>query len=261
MTKALARKKRGQASQSLLNEFHDLSDNELILRLRDDLPDVRAAAALQLGQRKCVAAVVQLCFLLETESALYPRINASKALAEIGAPSLDSLILLLGKIGDVHRELPAKGFYKKSYPLPRDLAVRTIVRTGPIALNQLNNVIKGTDRNTILEAIDGIGHISFYHDDTSSEQLLVKTYQRFQSDELVKWKIIRAFQAFSSPEVKKILGEVLDTSQHPAHRWEAARSLALMKSPMDLRTIAKIKRDENKEVRKIINFFVRQNSS
>ena len=82
----------------------------------------------------------------------------SEALSQIGVPAISPLLDLLGEIGkNQETELPQKYFNKKSYPLVRDLAARTLVKIGKPATPYLIEVIEnGTDYKA-QQAIDAIG--------------------------------------------------------------------------------------------------------
>jgi HEAT repeat protein len=135
MDKAAARTKRGQTSRQDDSLFSTLSNQELLDLINDVDAQKRTSAARLLGERKDTDAIPLLCERLKKETALYTRIAISEALGAIGDPAIPELIRLLGKVGNnQHHEVPKKGFYKKSYPLPRDIAARTIIKIGCSAL-------------------------------------------------------------------------------------------------------------------------------
>lgn len=243
---------RGKATDKEKTQNERLSDDDLIELLKNKLPSLRTSTARMLGERKCIASVPFLCSSLLTEKALYPRLAVCEALAAIGEPVLPDLVTLIGKVGNNRYEsLPERGFYKKSYPLPRDLAVRTIIRIGPVALPFLEDVLQNGERNGRLEAIDGIGYIAFYFKQYPSEPALLAAYPQTETDPVMRWKIIRAFQSFPSNQVREILIAIIRDGQIPAHRWEAVRSLGQLRMniPDDLTQQAGM--DENSEVRNI----------
>lgn len=255
-SKDAGRIKRGEAPEEIIVSFSELSGDELINRLKDKIAANRSAAAIVLGKRKYNAAIIPLCNAIKTEKALYSKINMCNALSDMGEASLPELIPLLGKIGNNrHKKLPEKGFYKFSYPLPRDIIARTIIRIGVPALNNLASVLKSGSREAIPEAIDAIGHITFYSKYTSLENELIKLFFNSQSDQLILWKILRAFQAFNSPTVNRILEEVLLNSTEPLFRWESARSMAMNGSVIKIKLKKLISSDPDKELKKIIKRF------
>lgn len=224
-----ARQKRGFASADFTAQLIGLSDEQLIILCAGMDVQKRTASAKLLGTRQCEKAVPILCERLKNEHALYPRIAVSEALGAIGVCALPSLIMLLGQIGNnQHRSLPERGFNKKSFPLPRDIAARTIVKMGAPALPALEKVIINGERRQILEAMDCIGHIAFYCHNLCSLPVLLAAIVHHKDDDLVKWKIVRALQSFPNHEVKQILNNIICTSCVPALRLEAVRSLGQM---------------------------------
>jgi hypothetical protein len=73
---------------------------------------------------------------------LYTKIAICEAIEAYGVSSLPYLVPLLGKIGNNQHK--KAGFYdldKKSYPLPRDIAARIIIRIGEPALPLLEDIL------------------------------------------------------------------------------------------------------------------------
>ncbi len=259
MDKEASRTKRGQTRQQDDIQLSKLTNLELHCLMNDTDALKRTSAAKLLGERKDKEAVSILCERLRIETALYTRIAISEALGAIGEPAISGLIELLGKVGNnQHQELPQNGFYKKSYPLPRDIAVRTLTKIGKPALKPLEDVVLSGDKTSILEALDGIGHIAFYEDDLSSEIVLQKAYQKYQSDKQILWKIIRAFQSFPTESVRRLLEEVICSYPSPELRWEAVRSLGQHKRKVSLEIMDHIQLDPNDEVRKTARYFLKQ---
>jgi HEAT repeat protein len=230
--KKLAREKRGLVSPEKEAGLQNLPDEDVLALLEAPEPQVRSAAARILGERGCACAAPALSQRLRVEKALYARLAASEALGQLGAASVPSLIALLGCIGDnQHEALPERGFYKKSFPLPRDLAARTLTKVGPAALPALEAVIKTGAREVQLEALDALGWIAFYSGQTTSEAVLLAFYQQNQ-DVVLRWKILRAFQGFPGEAVRQLLMQVILNETVPALRWEAVRSLGLHGRPV-----------------------------
>ncbi|BCY17490.1 hypothetical protein hrd7_13390 [Leptolinea sp. HRD-7] len=253
-----ARKQRGEITTCDLEPFRHLTDGELIFRLDDPHPRTRAAAARLLGDRRCAEAVNALCERLRTEKALYARLADGESLAAIGLPALPALISLLGKIGNnQYHAVPETGFYKKSYPLPRDLAVRVIIRVGERALPSLEEAIRQGDRAVRLELVDAIGHIAFTSKNTRSEEILLDLYNESAGDDLMRWKLVRAFQSFPSAEVRELLEEIISTESVTVMRCDALRSLSLHNQRVPEDTIAIINRDTHPEVQKAAGFFLK----
>jgi hypothetical protein len=254
--KTTARISRGQASRQADSLFSSLSNQELLDLLNDVDASKRTSAARQLGQRKNTESVPLLCKHLKTETALYTRIAISEALGAIGEPAILELIGLLGKVGNnQHSELPEKGFYKKSYPLPRDIVARIIIKIGCSALKPLEKVVLEADRAGVLEAIDAIGHIAFYEGDLSSESVLLMAYQKYHSDIVVLWKIVRAFQAFPTAGVRRVLETIICSNRYPELRWEAVRSLGQHGGEIRGEVMTCVQRDPCDEVREMARLF------
>jgi hypothetical protein len=228
---SLARQKRGEVDDNFKLKFNDFSSDYLMELLDNTDAQVRTASAIILGERKCVGAVNVLCRTLVKEKALYTKIAVSEALGKIGLPALDELTELTGKIGkNQHRILPDKTFKKWNYPLPRDIVIRTIVKMGRPALPLLQNKLQFSSAEVASELIDAIGHISFYSGDQSSEEYLLRMLEKFNSENVVVWKIIRALQAFHGPDSLLILEYYFLQSSLREFRWEAARSLGQLRA-------------------------------
>lgn len=254
--KAAARLQRGQTTAEEDARYAAFSSTDLLALLDDAHPQARTSAAKWLGERRYAAAVPVLCAHLQTETALYPRIAICDALAAIGTPAIPALIALIGRVGaNQHTELPQRGFYKKSYPLPRDLAVRTLIRIGPAALPSLEQVIQSGERSVVLDAIDAVGHIAFYSRDTRSEAVLLAAYQTHSADAVVRWKLIRAFQSFPSGAVRRLLESIILADEIPALRWEAVRSLGLHGGGLPAAVLNGIAQDADEELRKLAGMF------
>jgi len=182
----------------------------------------------------------------------------SEALGEIGEASVPCLVSWLGKIGEnQYKALPTKGFYKKNYPLPRDIAARTVVKVGVPAINYLEKVILESERESVLEAVDAIGHISFYKKVLNSASVLLDTYQACDDDLLLKWKLLRAFQAFPLKEIVTVLEGVIGESPNPALRWEAVRSLGQQSRSTNPEVAKKAHADYHVEVRHMAALFLK----
>ena len=221
------RKNRGEVSEKELNMFSAHTDNELIEFLKSTKPTQRTCAAIILGDRKSEVAIDALCQALKTEKSLYSKIAISEALGQIGISALPSLMKLLGKIGNnQHKNLPEKAFEKKSYPLPRDIVARTVTKIGESALVILIDSAPGLNKESLSEAIDAIGFISYYSKNLSAWDILKKLFEVYKNDDLISWKLIRAMQAFPLKETIEILEYQKNNHCKIAIRKEAERSIA-----------------------------------
>lgn len=252
-----ARSNRGQIAEGYEVEWQDLSSSELISLLEDPSAAVRSAAARLLGYRRESLAIAGLCDHLKKETALYSRLEICTALNRIGEPALPALISLLGQIGqNQHNSLPEKGFRKRSYPLPRDLAARVIIRMGSPALPMLEEVVREGDPRRVREAVDAIGHISYIEKTMRSEAVLIAAYQSAQGDPVLQWKLIRAFQSFPSEKTRLILISTILQDSRPPLRWEAVRSLGLMTRDIPSDVLKHARNDPDGEVRSLARLFM-----
>jgi hypothetical protein len=218
---------RGFIDQKNSECFAIYSKNKLLKLLQSNCPAERTAAASMLGKNRVKAAIIPLCQALQREKRLYTKIAISEALAAIGNTALPSLIELLGKLGkNQHTKVPQTLFKKKSYPLPRDLAARTIIKIGSVALPLLETTLRTGEKTQVSEAIDAIGYIAFYTKNLHSLPALQECLKKYRSDKLINWKIIRAFQAFPTDTVIEYLKSVLKNPQQKEFQMEATRSLA-----------------------------------
>ena len=115
---------------------------------------------------------------------------------------------------------------KKSFPLPRDIAARILIRIGAPALPYLEKVLSEGSIEQKFEAVDAIGHIAFTSRNLRSEQALWRLLDASKHETLLQWKIIRAFQSFDSDNVQTFLNDTAKTHSDPVFRAEAKRSLS-----------------------------------
>jgi HEAT repeat protein len=255
--KKKGREQRGEVSRELVMQFIEESDDSLIAMLADGQAQKRTMAAILLGERKYESAIQALCSALVCEKALYTRLAICEALVSIGDPAIDPLISLLGKIGgNQHCKLPERGFHKRSFPLPRDIAARTLIRMGLPVLERIAPVLRAGDRVQILEAIDVIGHLSNQFEDDQCLASLLVLYESCAGDDQIRWKILRAFQAFPHPQVTDILLHVSSTGTIAPLRWEAVRSLGFQDREYDKRLLSVLQNDEDEEVRILSKLFL-----
>ena len=216
---------RGYISQMDFEKciFHDSQD---IYHHLTQAGSIRTAAVRRIRADKDPQFIPKLVELLRHEKKLYTKIELCECLAEFGLVALDELIPYLGKIGNnQHKVIGNYDLQKKSYPLPRDIVARIIIRMGPNAFPQLKHVLDSKDHGAISEAIDAVGHISVNYRDYSMEKICIRLYHARLSS-LIEWKLIRAFQAFGSDEVIHILRKICeDHDMDIIMRNEAQRSL------------------------------------
>lgn len=188
----------------------------------------RTLGARLIGIGKNAKAVDYLTKALQTEKCLYPKIEICNALVLFGTLAVTPLIGLMGKIGNnQHVAVCEKEFKKDSYPLPRDIASRTIIRIGTKAIPELLNAMGDSDIKKLSAAIDTIGFINFYEKQPSEVyNSLLTCYYANIDNELIKWKIIRAFSGFSGSI--SFLTDLLLNENNQSLLQEIKRSLIII---------------------------------
>lgn len=203
------------------------TNDELIDLLKSRIAIERTIGARLLGSRGDVS-VEYLLMALKTEKKLYPRLEICCSLARIGEPSIDGLIQLLGVIGNNQHQTPSEEpFLKNSYPLPRDIGARTLIRIGPVALPVLCGVLKEDNPTKISEAIDAIGFICSKGGADQYLKTLMTCYNKFKNNDLLRWKLFRAMSSF--PESRTFLENQLPVEKNPAIQQEIKRSIRIIK--------------------------------
>lgn len=221
--------KRGYVYYSYVITFSGASIDALNQLLMSEVATERTVGAIIIGQNKYSDCVETLCAALKVEKALYSKIAITEALANIGKAAVLPLVKLLGEIGtNQHKKLPTKPFNKKSYPLPRDIAARTLVKIGTFALNDLEVIFKTGCITQVSEAIDVFGHICFNIKSAQSSLCLLKCYKKYCKHDIIIWKILRAFSAFNEEKIYSILEDTIENSKTHQHVWEAKRSLIII---------------------------------
>ena len=158
-------------------------EESLASALRSSVAVERSTAAIAIGKGGLSLCIPMLIDALSIEKKLYTKLAISDALVLLGEPAVLPLVGILGKVGsNQHNVLPVKPFLKKSFPLPRDIGARILVRMGPVVLPLLHGEIPSMERDSILESIDVMGHISFYSDDTSSLSILLELFHVLQGN-------------------------------------------------------------------------------
>jgi len=255
--------RRGKIYEEDIEPFINFSSKELILLLKNDDPQKRTIAAKLLGDKNDLNNIQPLIDQFAIEEALYPRLAISKSLVQYKEKSVPYLVNYLGKIGNnQEKELPKKYFNKKSFPLPRDLAGRTLAKIGKIAtpflINVLNDEDKFYDDFVKEQAIDAIGAIAHKYSDHSSIEALINLSQKHDNNKFIQWKIIRAISGFRNNEKAlklaiNILNNYYSTEKNSISentveiQWEAIRSIGQIGIV-------------NEEVNKILNSFEGNNN-
>jgi len=243
--KAISRKKRGEISKEDLANYEKLTIKELIILLNDENSQKRTIAATLLKNKNTKnnkLAIKSLAKAFKIEKALYTRLAISDSLASYGEEAIPYLIDLLGKIGNnQEKELPKKYFDKKSFPLPRDLAARTLAKMGntptPFLIELLEDYSDNYSNFVKEQAVDAIGAIAYKNNDYRALYSLQDLFLVVNSKNLnifnindnltVIWKIVRSLSGFKKEKnalklVIKILESYKDYSEI---QWEAIRSI------------------------------------
>jgi len=217
---------RGYISEEELRNYDSIQENEFIYLLKSSSPRDRTIGVKIAGSKQNINLLPILCTMLENEKALYTKIALSETIELYGIISLKYLIPLLGKIGNNrHKKAALADLNKKSYPLPRDAAARIIIRIGEPALPFLDKVLLSGTESQISEAIDAIGHITFYSNNYYCKKSLLALYRNNSNNELITWKCIKAFQSFQSREIEDQLISITVNSDNIIFIAEAERSL------------------------------------
>lgn len=219
---------RGFIADGVEQNYQHLSFSEQINLLHSKTPTDRTLGARLLGLSADVSAINYLIDALKLEKKLYTKMEICTQLESFGMDAVKPLISLLGKVGNnQYRHIPVEKFRKKNYPLPHDIAARTLGRMGSIALPDLLKVLDSIDESVMSEAIDTIGFICFYNNQSDVFSHLEACFSRNSNNDLIKWKIFRAMSAFA--ESKGFLNEHLMTQNNTLIRNEIERSLAAIR--------------------------------
>ena len=228
--KAIKRRERGEVNEADIANFASLDEQELLFLLHSKIPVERSCAAIHLRKYQSPTVAAKVCHQLAIERKLYTRISLSETLAECAELSIEPLIGLLGQIGkNQETKIPETGFYKVSYPLPRDIAARTICRLGIVAILPLENFIKSSkDMKALTQAIDAYGHIIYSNKIECSSSTLQGLYEKHPHNDFLKYKITRCLSGIQDEWAKSFLFEIVQTGREGL-RLEALRSLLLLR--------------------------------
>ena len=246
------RRERGEVNETDISDFASFDESELLSFLHSEKTVERSCAAIHLRKYQNPTVVDKLCHQLAIEKKLYTKIALSETLAECAYLSIEPLIGLLGQIGkNQETKIPETGFYKVSYPLPRDIAARTICRLGIVAILPLENFIKSSkDMNALAQAIDAYGHIVYSNKIKCSSSPLQELYERHPKNDFLKYKITRCLSGIHDEWAKSFLLEIIQTGCKGL-RLEALRSLLLLKIEMP----SNIQNGFSTEMQKLESFF------
>ncbi|MCK5129447.1 MAG: hypothetical protein KAQ68_06330 [Clostridiales bacterium] len=216
---------RGYIKDYELTPYEDYTKQQLINMLKSCKATERTIAARLIVKFKDVDTIDALISALISEKKLYTKIALSESLGECGAPASSILIEHLGKIGNnQHKQLPDKPFGKNNYPLPRDIIARTICKIGKPAIPSLRECLNSGEYIQVLEAVDAVGFISYYENDSSATDDIMHLFLKYENANLMIWKLLRCLQSFNDTDVISLLQKYL-VSDIKQLKWEATRSL------------------------------------
>ncbi len=252
--KKMDREKRGQISSEELEAYVEFGAEHLIEMLETENPKKRTIAATILGNKRDEKGILPLCASLKKEKTLYSRIAMSEALGKMGGSAVPPLIKLLGQIGNNQEtELPEKYFNKKSFPLARDMAARTIIKIGKQATPYLIEVVEKQDDYTLQQAVDALGGIAAKTGDKSALHVLINGLETHSDNEITFWKIVRSLSGFKhSTEALIPLLNILENDYDPAIIWESARTLGQIgiNRPDVTLALCKLEKNNHPEIKK-----------
>ena len=207
--------------------YKNYVENELLELLNHKEAYKRTIAIKLLSNYDNENHVKIFCEKLKTENKLYTKLELCNVLEKYNERAIPYLIPLLGTIGNnQHKKIEIVDINKKSYPLPRDIAGRILIRIGPKVFPYLRKIIlENKNVDQIMEAIDVIGHITWNYKNYEMENILVEYYNKNRGNEFIEWKIIRAFQSFNSKEIKTILENIIKTHKNKIIKEEVKRSI------------------------------------
>ncbi|MEG0471078.1 MAG: HEAT repeat domain-containing protein [Solibacillus sp.] len=223
---------RGKITSEDLQQYINHTQIELLEMLKSKEAYRRTIAVKILSEKYDLTDDLIHLFLhtLKQEKKLYTKIELCDALSKGDVQSAKIMVEYLGQIGNnQHIELPTNGFNKKSYPLPRDIIARTLAHMKEDILPILMDVLKTNNVPAIREVIDAIGFICFYNNIHSNPQIIDALFQCLRNnDNIIRWKLVRAFESFNDINVIKTLMEIEQNDSQLVIRNEAKRSLEII---------------------------------
>jgi hypothetical protein len=220
-------KGRGYLFDDDIIMYKNYSEDDLVKLLYSKEAYKRTIAVKLLSQYSKEEYIQLFCETLKNENKLYTKLELCNALENYNIKAIPYLTPLLGPIGkNQHKKIEIVDIHKKSYPLPRDIIGRILIRIGPRVFPELKKILlENKNHVQIYETIDIIGHITWNYKDYSLENTLVEYYKKQKDNEFMEWKIIRAFQSFKSNEIKILLENIIKTHKNKIIIEEAKRSI------------------------------------
>jgi ribosomal protein S8 len=173
-------KNRGYVSDNDLVLYKNLPERDLVELLQSKDADKRTVAIKLLAQSNNEQFIPLFCEALKTEKKLYTKMELCAALENYGEKAIPYLMPLLGTIGNNrHNKIDIIDLQKKSYPLPRDIVARILIRIGPSVFPELKKILlENKNKIQIPNAIDVVGHVTWNYNDYSLENVLKKCWKK-----------------------------------------------------------------------------------
>ncbi|MEW4153704.1 hypothetical protein Q0N88_28060 [Bacillus thuringiensis] len=229
-------KSRGKITFEDLQHYNNHTKVELLEMIKSNEAYKRTIAVKLLSEKEALSDDLIRLFLhtLTQEKKLYTKIELCDALSKGDIQSAKIMVEYLGQIGNnQHKVLPTNGFNKNSYPLPRDIIARTLAHMKKEILRVLLDVLKTNNVIAIREVIDAIGFICFYnkiHSNTQIIDALLLCLKENYNDDIIRWKLVRAFESFNDINVIHTLLDIKKNDDQSIIRNEAKRSLRIINS-------------------------------
>ena len=164
---------------------------------------------------------------------MYTRLEICTTLESGNHITAKEMIPYIGLIGNnQHKVLPDRPSFKSSYPLPRDLIVRSLARMKREILPVLMEVLESGDVDKIQEVLDAIGFLIFYDRQAATQEYMkkvLKTIEMYKDDDVVVWKGILCLSAFPYTQSIEYLKNVSVMAEKDLFREEAKRALKVMR--------------------------------
>ncbi len=223
-------RQRGFASDNDVLEYADSGEQKIMELLSSREAYKRTIGIKLLSKQKNEKHLPLLCETLKTEKKLYTKIALCECLGLFEEPVGLVAVRQVGRGDDHVKEISIVDLDKKSFPLPRDISARILIRIGPGVFSELKKLLQeNKNRKQITEAVDVIGHVAWNFHDFSMEDTLLDFFHKNTQDDFTIWKLIRSFQSFPSAKVITILEDVIANHHHEVIVKEAERSLDRIK--------------------------------
>lgn len=229
-----ALRKRGYIDDMDVSEYNVCTSSELLDMMSSREAYKRSIAVRMLSHGLNSEIAAAMLKLLLKEKSLYTRLEICNALEKGDKKIAELMIPYLGEIGhNQHKYEPGKVSKKVCYPLPRDIIARTMGRMNISVLDVLLSALEYKKIPIIYEAIDAIGYMCFYNDimdKHSAINLLLNCMNKYSSDNVMRWKVVRCMSAFKCNESIEVLSKMYAKESHPIIMKEISRSLGIIKN-------------------------------